>query len=324
MKKISYREALYEALKEELSRDENVILLGEDITVYSGAFGVTKDLWKLFGKDRVINTPISENSFVGVACGLAAMGMRPVVEIMFMDFITLACDQIINHAAKLPFIYAGQLQLPVVIRTPIGAGRGYGASHSQSLERLFMGIPGIKIVSPYTAYDAKGLLKSAIRGKDLVLFIEHKALYSNESEVPEEEYLLDLEKAVVLRPGKDITLIGYSKMLDLCLDVANLLSEEIDIEVIDLRSLRPIDISTISESVRKTGRVVFVEEGPKTGGIGSEVCSQIIENCLEYLNGRVVRVGAEEIPIPSSRCLEDMVIPDKNKIIEGIRKAISW
>jgi pyruvate/2-oxoglutarate/acetoin dehydrogenase E1 component len=299
-----------------------VILLGEDISVYGGAFGVTKDLWKHFGKERVINTPISENSFVGVGVGTAIMGMRPVVEIMFMDFITLACDQIINHAAKLPFIYAGQVRMPMVIRTPIGAGRGYGASHSQSLERLFMGVPGIKIVCPYTPSDAKGLLKAAIRDDNLSLFIEHKLLYSQEGRVPEKEYLLDLSKAEILKPGKDLTLISYSKMLDYCLEIAEEISCELDIEVIDLRSLKPLDLETIAESVKKTGRVVFVEEGPKIGGIGAEVCSQIAENCLEYLNGRVVRVGAQDFPIPSSRPLEDEVLPNKDKIIKAIKKAL--
>lgn len=324
MKTISYGQALYEALFEEMKRDKGVVLLGEDIAVYGGAFGVTRDLWKYFGKDRVINTPISENSFVGVATGMAIMGMRPVVEIMFMDFITLACDQIINHAAKLPFIYAGQVRVPMVIRTPIGAGRGYGASHSQSLERLFMGIPGIRIVSPYTAYGAKGLLKSAIRDNNLILFIEHKLLYSEESQIPKEEYLLDLGKAVVLREGKDLTLISYSKMLDYCLQAANELSSQVDIEVIDLQSLKPLDLETIAQSVKKTGRVVFVEEGPKTGGIGSEVCSQIAEDCLEYLNGRIIRVGAEDTPIPSSKILEEAVLPNKGKIIKAINQAFIW
>ncbi len=324
MRKITYRQALYEALHEEMDRDKNVILLGEDITVYGGAFGVTQDLWKHFGKDRVINTPISENSFVGVATGMATIGMRPVVEIMFMDFITLACDQIINHAAKLPFIYAGQVSVPMVIRTPIGAGRGYGASHSQSLERLFMGIPGISIVCPYTVYDAKGLLKSAIRDDKLILFIEHKLLYSKEGQIPQEEYLIDLKRSSVLKSGSDLTLISYSKMLDCCLQVASELSSQIDIEVIDLRILKPLDIETIAQSLKKTGRVVFVEEGPKIGGIGAEVCTQIAEHCIEYLDGRIVRVGAKDVPIPSSRVLEDVVIPNEQNILEAIKKAFTW
>lgn len=321
---ISYRQGLYEALYEEMRRNPKIVLLGEDIGIYGGAFGVTKDLWKHFGKERVINTPISENSFTGAAVGMAIMGMHPVVEIMFMDFITLACDQIINHAAKMPFIYAGQVKMPLLIRTPIGAGRGYGASHSQSLERLFMGIPGIRIVSPYTAYDAKGLLKSALRSNELVLFLEHKMLYSREAEVPCGEYLLDLSRAAVLRPGKDLTLISYSKMLQDCLQVAEELSGKIDIEVINLRSLKPIDLETVSESVKKTGRVVLVEEGPKSGGIGAEVAAQIAENCLEYLDGRIVRVGAKECPIPSSPHLEDAVLPDKSRIEQAVEKAVKW
>jgi len=324
MKAITYKQAIYEALTEEMERDKRVILLGEDIGVYGGAFGVTKDIWKRLGKDRVINTPISENSFVGVATGTAIMGLRPVVEIMFMDFITLACDQIINHAAKLPYIYAEQVSVPMVIRTPAGAGRGYGASHSQSLERLFMGIPGVKMVCPYTSHEAKGLLKAAIRDNTFIIFIEHKLLYSKEGQVPDGECLLDLDKAAVLRKGKDLTLISYSKMLDYCLEAAEELSTDIDIEVINLRSLRPIDYETINQSVKKTGRVVFVEEGPKIGGVGSEVCSQIAEDCLEHLNGRVVRVGAKETPLPSSRTLEDAILPDKDKIIGAIKKSFTW
>lgn len=319
MRTITYRDALYEALFEEMSRDSNVVLLGEDIALYGGAFGVTRDLWKYFGRERVINTPISENSFVGVATGMAMMGLRPVVEIMFMDFITLACDQIINHAAKLPYIYAGQINLPMVIRTPIGAGRGYGASHSQCLERLFMGIPGIRIVSPHTPYEAKGLLKSAIRDNGLVLFIEHKLLYSKEGDVPDGEYEINPFKAAIARDGKDVTLISYSKMLDHCLEAADELSGELSVEVINLRSLRPLDLETIARSVRKTGHVVFVEEGPKTGGVGAEVVSQIAEECLEYLDGRIMRIGSKETPVPSSRVLEENVLPTKDDIIRAVR-----
>ncbi|MFH0732116.1 MAG: alpha-ketoacid dehydrogenase subunit beta [Candidatus Omnitrophota bacterium] len=324
MKTITYGQAINEALYEEMQRDSAVVLLGEDITIYGGAFGVTKDLWKIFGKDRVINTPISENSFVGAATGMAMMGLRPVVEIMFMDFITLACDQIINQAAKLPYLYAGQVSVPMVIRTPAGAGRGYGASHSQSLERLFMGIPGIKIVSPYTPYEAKGLLKSAIRSDSLIIFVEHKLLYSRQGQVPETECLLEIEKAQVLKEGKDVTLISYSKMLDCCLEAADALSGDVDLEIINLRSLRPIDIDTIAKSVKKTGRVVIVEEGHKAGGVGSEICSQIAESCLEYLNGRIVRVASEETPIPSSRVLEDAILPNRDKIIDAVKKTFVW
>jgi len=324
-RKISYKSAIYEALFEEMQRDEKVVLLGEDISVLGGAFGVTGDLWKHFSKERIINTPISENSFVGVAIGMAMLGMRPVVEIMFMDFIALACDQIINHAAKIPYIYGGQIKVPMVIRTPFGAGRGYGASHSQSLERLFMGIPGVKIVAPYSVSDAKNLLKAAIKSEDLIIFMEHKMLYPKEGEfLDNDQGVIDINKARILREGKDITLISYSKMLDYCFEVADELCSEVSIEVIDLCSLKPIDTATIMSSVKKTGRVVFVEEGPKVGGIGAEVCSQISEQCLEYLNGRVVRVGSHEVPIPSSRHLEEIVLPDKEAIAEGIKKSLSW
>ena len=325
MRKITYRKAIYEALFEEMNRDPHLVLMGEDISVYGGAFGVTSDLWQHFGKDRVIDTPISENSFVGAGIGLALTGMRPVLEIMFMDFITLACDQIINHAAKINYMYNVQLNVPIVIRSPVGAGRGYGASHSQSLERLFIGIPGLKIVSPYTASDAKNMLKAAIKDNNPVIFIEHKLLYNREDVISDNEEIIDLGKAKVLKEGTDITLISYSKMLDLCFEAQDIVKEHgVDVEIVNLRSLKPLDIDTISASVKKTGKVVFVEEGSKTGGVGAEVCAEICENCLEYLNGRVIRVASEDVPIPASVELEKVVLPSVDKVVKAISRSLKW
>lgn len=325
MREITYRQAIYEALHEEMERDRSVVILGEDVGVYGGAFGVTKDLWQKFGKQRVINTPISENSFVGIATGLAMNGMRPVVEIMFMDFLTLAVDQIVNHATKLHYMYAGQVKIPMVIRTPAGAGRGYGASHSQSLEQLFLGVPGIKIVAPATPYDAKSLLKASIEDNNVVLFIESKLLYDKKGEVPEDDYRVPMGKAFVRREGKDVTIISYSRMVDIASEAAGRLAEDgVEAEVVDLRTLRPLDIDTVISSVKKTGSLVFVEEGHKIGGIGAEVCSIVAENCLEYLNGRIVRLGSADVPIPSSTFLEQQLLPKVEDVVEAAMKSITW
>ena len=308
----SYRDALYEALREEMQRDETVILLGEDFA-NSGAFGVTGDLPELFGRERVIATPISENGFVGVAVGAAMTGLRPVVEIMFMDFIALAMDQIANHAAKVHYMYAGQYSVPMVIRTPAGAGRGYGASHSQSLETWLIQVPGLKVVAPSDPADAKGLLKSAIRDDNPVAFIENKLLYPKNGEIDDADELIPLGSARVRRRGRDITLTSYGRMLDLSLEGAALLATEgVECDVIDLRTLKPLDLETLVDSVERTGRFVFVEEG--TGGVGAEVCSRIAEQCVE---ARIVRVAAHDVPIPSSGPLEQHVIPQVEDIIHG-------
>ena len=308
----SYRDALYEALREEMQRDETVILLGEDFA-NGGAFGVSGDLPELFGRERIIATPISENGFVGVAVGAAMTGLRPVVEIMFMDFIALAMDQIANHAAKVHYMYAGQYSVPMVIRTPAGAGRGYGASHSQSLETWLIHVPGLKVVAPSDPVDAKGLLKSAIRDDNPVAFIENKLLYPKNGEIDDADELIPLGSARVRRRGRDITLASYGRMLDLSLEAAALLATEgVECDVIDLRTLKPLDLETLVDSVERTGRFVFVEEG--TGGIGAEVCSRIAEQCV---GARIVRVAARDVPIPSSGPLERHVIPQVEDIIHG-------
>jgi pyruvate/2-oxoglutarate/acetoin dehydrogenase E1 component len=309
---LSYRDALYEALRDEMEQDETVILLGEDFA-NGGAFGVAGDLPDRFGSQRVIATPISENGFVCVAVGAAMTGMRPVVEIMFMDFIALAMDQITNHAAKVHYMYAGQYSVPMVVRTPAGAGRGYGASHSQSLESWLIQVPGLKVVAPSDPADAKGLLKSAIRDPNPVIFIENKLLYPKTAEIDDSEDVIQIGQARIRRHGRDITLASYGRMLDLSLDAAELLaSEGVECEVIDLRTLKPLDLDTLTDSVVRTGRFVFVEEG--TGGMGADVTSRIAER----LPGtRFARVSAADVPIPSSGPLEQHVIPQLEDIING-------
>lgn len=325
MRIISYSQAINEALREEMEKNEKVILLGEDIGVYGGAFGVTRGLLERFGEDRVIETPISENSFVGIAVGAAMTGLIPIVEIMFMDFITLAMDQIVNHAAKFYYIYDGQFSVPLVIRTPAGAGRGYGASHSQSLESWFLSVPGIKVVTPSNPYDAKGLLKSAISDPNPVLFIENKLLYAEKGEVPEDEYTIALDTAKIVMEGEDVTVISYSRMVSFALEAAQFLSKKgVKSEVVDLVSLKPLDVQTIAESVKKTGRAVIVEEGYKQGGMGSEISAILCEEYLGFLDGPIIRVGTADVPIPSSKYLENLVIPGLDGIIEAIRKSISW
>lgn len=321
-KVISYREAVREAIAEEMENDKRVIFLGEDIGLYGGAFGVSAGLLERFGESRVIETPISENSMVGVAIGAAITGFKSIVEIMFMDFIALAMDQIINHAAKMHYIYGGQLKVPITIRTPAGAGRGYGASHSQSLESLFLNIPGLKIIAPYSPYSAKGLLKSAIMDENPVLFVENKMLYDLKQEVPEQPYYLEIGKAEKIMEGSDVTLISYGRALHFSMEAARIVKNRgVSVELIDLATLKPMDRKTIMDSVRKTGKVVIVEEGHKTGGVGAEISALIAEECLEYLNGRIVRVAAEDSPIPSSRALENVVLPGVDKIIKAINRS---
>ena len=309
---ISYRDALYEALREEMERDETVVMLGEDFT-NGGAFGVAGDLPQTFGTQRVIATPISENGFVGVAVGAAMTGLRPIVEIMFMDFIALAMDQITNHASKIHYMYAGQYNVPLVIRTPYGAGRGYGASHSQSLEGWMIQVPGLQVVAPSDPADAKGLLKSAIRENNPVIFIENKLLYPKTGEVDDSQDLVPLGVARIRRRGSDITVASYGRMLDMSLEAADVLATEgVECEVIDLRTLKPLDLETLLESAATTGRLVFVEEG--TGGVGADVCSRVAE---AMPGTRIVRVAARDLPIPSSGPLEQHVIPQVTDIIQG-------
>lgn len=324
MKTITYAQAIRETLDEAMARDGRVILLGEDIGVYGGAFGVTAGLLGKFGPDRVIETPISENSFVGVAVGAAMTGLRPVVEIMFMDFLTLAMDQIVNHAAKFHYVYGGQVNVPLVIRTPAGGGRGYGSSHSQSLESWFMSVPGLKVVAPSTPREAANLLRAALQDENPVLFLEHKLLYGRKGEVPDEREVMPIGKALVRKEGADVTVIAYSRMVELALLAAGELeSGGLSAEVVDLCSLRPYDMATISASVQKTGKVVIVEEGVKTGGVGAEIAAAIAGECLGYMSGRIIRVGAADSPIPVAQPLEQSIIPAVADIVTACRDAQS-
>ncbi len=316
---IAMREALNQALREELARDENVFLMGEDIAVFEGSYKVTLNLLKEFGERRVIDTPIAEEGFVGVGIGAAMMGLRPVVEVMTINFMLVAMDQVVNHAAKARYMFGGEVRVPLTIRTPGGGGQQLTAQHSQSLEVMFAHVPGLKVVAPATPADAKGMLKSAIRDDNPVMFIENITLYNTRGEVPDGEYLVPLDKADIKRPGRDITLIGHSKGTLLALQAAEMLAAQgIDAEVLDLRSLRPLDTEAIVKSVQKTGRAVIVEEGWATFGISAEVSATIMEGAFDYLDAPVGRVGGKEVPMPYSKPLETAAIPTAQEVVQKV------
>ncbi len=323
MREITYRQALNEALSEEMERDRSVFLMGEDIAVYGGAYGVTMNLMQKFGEKRVRDTAISEAAIIGAGLGAAITGMRPVVEIMYIDFMGICLEQIGNQVAKIRYMFGGKTKVPLVIRTEGGAGRTLGAHHSQSLESWFLHVPGLKVVMPATPADAKGLLKSSIREDNPILFVEHKMLYNVKGPVPEEEYLLPIGRADVKRPGKDATVITYSRMLYPTLEAAKRLAEEgVEIEVIDPRTLLPLDMETIAESVRKTHRAIIVEEDTKTGGTGAEVGMQIVETCFDYLDAPVLRIAGADVPMPKSPILEKLAIPDADRIYREIKELV--
>lgn len=323
MREITYRQALNEALSEEMERDQSVFLMGEDVAVYGGAYGVTLNLMQKFGEKRVRDTAISEAAIIGAGLGAAITGMRPIVEIMYIDFMGICLEQIGNQVAKIRYMFGGKTRVPLVIRTEGGAGRTLGAHHSQSLESWFMHVPGLKVVMPATPADAKGLLKSSIREDNPILFIEHKMLYNVKGPVPEGEYLLPIGKADVKRPGKDATVIAYSRMLYFALEAAKRLAEEgIEVEVIDPRTLQPLDMETIAESVRKTHRAIIVEEDTKTGGTGAEIGMQIMENCFDYLDAPVLRIAGADVPMPKSAVLEKLAIPDADRIYREIKSLV--
>lgn len=323
---LKYREAINLALREEMAADPRVIVMGEEVaSPQGGAFAVTGGLVQEFTTDRVIDTPISENGFVGVAVGAATSGLRPVVEIMFSDFVALAADQLINHAAKFHYMYAGQITVPMVVRAASGGYRGYGATHSQFPAAWFMNVPGLKILAPFSPADARWMLRWAIEDENPVLFLEHKLLYGLTGEVPETAEIPDQISANVLREGTDVTLVGFSYVLGMALDAADQLQQDdISVEVIDIRSIKPLDMETILESVEKTGRIVIVEEGPKTGGVGAEIAAVVAERALPYLDGRVIRVAAADTPIPSSLELERAVLPDVDQIATACVDSLSW
>ncbi len=323
MREITYGEALREGLREEMARDETVIAYGMDFKL-SYVFGVSRGLFEEFGGDRVRDTPISELTVVGMAVGAALMGLRPVPEIQLSDLLTLCMDQITNQAAKLRYMTGGQVKMPITIRTPGGYWGCFAAQHSQCLEAWFMHVPGLKVVLPSTPADAKGLLKSSIRADNPGLFIEHKQLYKVKGEVPENEYLIPLGKADVKRPGKDVTLVTYSYMVYRSLAAAKELEKEgIDVAVIDLRTLNPLDKEAILNSVRQTHRLVIVEEDCKTGGVGAEIAAIVAEEAIDFLDAPVKRVATLDTPIPCSPPLENFVIPTEKRILSAAREIMS-
>ncbi len=323
MREITYREALREALREEMLRDEGVFIAGEDVGIYGGAYAVTKGLYEEFGEERVKDTPISEAAIVGLGTGSALIGLRPVIEIMYIDFTTLAMDQIVNQAAKFHYMSGGNVKVPWVLRTQGGAGRSGAAQHSQSLESWFVHIPGLKVIAPSTPYDAKGLLKSAIRDDNPVIFIEHKMLYNKKGPVPEGEYTLPIGKGTIVREGKDVTIVSYSKMIDEAIKAAEELEKEgINVEIIDPRTLKPMDFELIFESVKKTAHLVIAEEDHHTLGVGAEISARVSEEMIEYLDGPIIRVATLDVPIPAARKLERAVIPDAKRIVEGVKKTL--
>jgi pyruvate/2-oxoglutarate/acetoin dehydrogenase E1 component len=319
----SYSEAVRAALREELKRDRSVFLIGEDIAQHGGAFGVTRGLYEEFGPDRVINTPISEAAIVAAAIGAALAGCRPVAEIMYMDFISVAMSQIVNQMAKMRYMFGGKARIPAVVRTPAGAGRGNAAQHMQSLEAWFVHVPGLIVAMPATPYDAKGLLKTAIRSDDPVIFIEHKLLYATKGQVNEEDYLIPFGVADIKREGNDVTVIATSRMVVFALKAAEALAGEgIDVEVIDPRTLVPFDIATVQDSVRKTGHVVVVHEACERCGIGAEIVAQIQEKVFDYLDSPILRVANPNVPIPFAANLETAAIPDQRRIMEAVRRSL--
>jgi len=324
MKKITYAGAIAEALAEEMRRDDRVIVLGEDIGIMGGMWGQTKGLYEEFGPQRVLDTPISEAAIVGCALGAAITGLRPVAEIMFGDFITLAMDQIINQVAKIHYMSGGKLKAPLVIRSNIGAGRRSAAQHSQSLHAWFVHTPGLKVVVPSGPYEAKGLLKAAIRDDDPIVVFEQKRYYRKEGEIPEEEYIIPIGKAEIKREGNDVTVIAISHMVQEALLAAEKLEREgIDVEVIDPRTLVPLDTKTIIDSVKKTNKVIIADEGPIRAGLGSELVALIVQEAFDYLDVPPIRVGNTNTPIPFSPPLEDFVVPNTETVYQAVCKILS-
>jgi len=323
----TYIKAIHDAMFEEMKRDENVFILGEDVGILGGAFKATEGFLQEFGPERVIDTPIAESLIVGAAIGAAVLGMRPIAEIQFADFITCAYDQIINMAGTLRYRHGGRAQAPIVIRGPSGAGVHGGLFHSQNPESYFLPIPGLKIVAPATAYDAKGLLKASIRDNDPVIFFEHKYLYRRiQEELPEEDYIVPLGKAAVRREGSDMTFITYSAMVHPSLAAAERLDKEegLSVEVIDLRSLRPLDWEAVFNSVRKTSKVVIIHEDRRTGGIGGEIAARLSEECFDSLDGPIMRVTSEDTHYAFSPPLEEFILPNVDKILVKARTLAAY
>ena len=323
MREMTYRDAIRETLRDALRQDERVFLMGEDIGAYGGAYAVTKGLLDEFGERRVQDTPIAESVLAGAGVGAAAAGLRPVVEMMSINFTLLASDQIINNAAKLLYMSGGQIPVPLIIRMVSGGGSQLAATHSQSLEGWYAQVPGLKVVTPATPYDARGLLKSAFKDNNPVMFIEHSLLYGLTGPVPEEDYTVPIGSADIKREGKDVTIIAYLRMVHVALEAAEALAGDgIDAEVVDLRSLRPLDMDTVVQSVRRTHKAVMVEEGWKTGGFGAEVASGIMSQAFDDLDGPVERVAGKEVPMPYNRELEQAAIPTYLDVVQTVKSLL--
>ncbi|HEY5225086.1 MAG TPA: alpha-ketoacid dehydrogenase subunit beta [Microbacteriaceae bacterium] len=321
---MTYRQALHDTLRSEMLRDQDVFLIGEEIGIFEGSYKITAGLLAEFGEKRVRDTPIAEEGFTGAAIGAAMLGLRPVVEIMTINFSLIAIDQIVNHAAKIYGMFGGQAKVPMVIRTPGGGGQQLGATHSQNIELYYAFVPGMKVVAPSTPADAKALMLAAIRDDDPVLFLENLALYNTKGEVPDDDTPAQIGKAAVTRTGKDLTLIGYSRMAYVASQVAQQLAESdgLDLEVIDLRSLRPLDRETIVESVKKTHSAVILEDDWLTYGIGAEIAATISDGAFDYLDAPVRRVAMAEVPMPYSKPLETAALPSADDVIGAIRQTL--
>jgi len=323
MARLTMREAISQALWEEMEKDPSVFILGEEVGVWGGTYAVTKGFYDHFGAERVRDTPISEAAIVGAAIGSALTGLRPVAEIMTINFAFSAMDHIVNEAAKFHYMFDGQMVLPMVIRTVSGGGRQLGATHSQTPDAIFAHFPGLIVAAPGTPADAKGMLKAAIRGNNPVLFIEHATLYQGRGEVPDEDFVVPLGKSTVQRPGRDVTIVTYSKMLEISLKAAEQLAQAgIEAEIVDLRSLRPLDMDPVIESFKKTNRAVIVEEGWPSFGIGSEVSARIYEQAFDYVDAPIRRVGQKEVPLPYNRTLEQLAIPRVEDVIAAVNEVL--
>ena len=320
---ITIREAVSQALWEEMERDPNVIIMGEEVGVWGGTYAVTKGFYDHFGPERVRDTPIAEGVIVGAAVGAAMNGLRPVAEIMTINFAYLALDNIVNQAAKIRSMFGGQFSVPIVVRTTSGGGKQLGATHSQTPDVIFAHFPGLYVVAPATPYDAKGMLKMALRQDNPVLFIEHATLYQSRGEVPTGDYTVPLGKSDVKRSGKDVTIVTYSKMLQISMEAAGQLAREgIEAEVIDLRSLRPLDLDPVFESFKKTNRAVIVEEGWKSFGVGAEVAARTYDECFDYLDAPIKRVAQLEVPLPYNQKLEQMAIPKAEDVVRAVKEVL--
>jgi len=323
MARITMREAISQALWEEMERDPNVFIMGEEVGVWGGSYAVTKGFYDHFGPERVKDTPISEAAIIGAAIGAALTGLRPVAEIMTINFAFSAFEHIVNQAAKFHYMFAGQMEVPLVIRTVSGGGRQLAATHSQSPDVVFAHFPGLIVVAPGTPEDAKGLLRSAIRINDPVFFIESATLYQSRGEVAEGENLIPIGKSKIQRPGKDVTIVTYSKMLETSMKAADQLAQEgVDVEIVDLRTLRPLDMEPVLESFKKTNRAVIVEEGWRSFGVGAEVAARIYEEAFDYADAPIQRVAQKEVPLPYNRTLEQLALPQVEDVIKAVKEVL--